>query len=190
MSESKEVKDKRTAAAPKVAADAPHPPAPMKKIAEPTPKAAVTASQPLVPVEKIAEPAPVPAAIEEIAATAVPRPVRRSTQNASEQMLSTYRATLASFGDSQRAVANGVKAMALEVSGLTQAALTDAGDSAAAIIRARNLSDAVEVQFGFARRSIAALIAGSARLSEIGTQLAADAARPVVAPLCGSAQAD
>jgi phasin family protein len=167
MSESKAPKPKRLPATP-IAVTQP--------AAQPAPKIAV---QPVRPAaEKIA------------AATALPRPVRGSSQNAAEQLLSVYRATAASVGESQRAVASGVTALALEMTGLARATLTEAGESAAALIHARNFADAVEIQFGFARRSFASLIARSTRLSEIGARLATEASRPIVAPLGGSARAD
>jgi hypothetical protein len=144
-----------------------------------TPSAPIAATQPAAQtVEKI------------VAATALPRPVHRSSQNAADQLLSVYRATVASVGESQRAVASGVTALALEMTGLAHTTLTEAGESAAALIHARNFADAVEIQFGFVRRSFASLIAGSTRLSEIGAQLASKASRPIVAPLGGSARAD
>lgn len=138
-------------------------------------------------IEKIAT-APIPsmpAVVAKIVAAPAPQPIRQPAQSTSENMLSTYRTALASFGDSQRAVAGGVKAMTLEMTGLAHAAVTDAGNSAAAMIRAKSLTDAVAIQLDFARRSVAAMIAGSARLSEIGVQLATDASRPIVAPLRG-----
>ena len=188
MSQSKTSKPKRPAATP----IAPAPPV--------TPAAEKIAVQPMArAVEKIvvepppqtkkiaAETAPRPA--EKIAAViALPQPMRRPPQGAADQLLAAYRTTLASVGESQRAVASGVSALALEMTGLAQATLTEAGDSAAALAGARSLADAVEIQFGFVRRSFASLIAGSTRLSEIGARLASEASRPIVAPLSGSAR--
>ena len=74
------------------------------------------------------------------------------------------------------------------MTGLAQTALTEAGDNAAALMRAGSFADAVEIQFGYARRSVASLIAGSIRLSEIGARLMTEASRPIVAPLGGSAR--
>jgi hypothetical protein len=73
---------------------------------------------------------------------------------------------------------------------LARANLTAAGDSAAALAGARNLADAVQIQFGFARRSLEAMAASSARLIEIGARLASEASRPIVAPLTGSPRID
>jgi hypothetical protein len=128
------------------------------------------------PAAKIIAPAPV---------AALPQPVRRRPQGAAGELFAGYHGTVAAIGESQRAVASGVKALALEMSGLTRANLTAAGDSAAALLGARNFADAVEIQIGFARRSLDALVAGGMRLSEIGARLASEASRPIVAPLGG-----
>jgi hypothetical protein len=142
-------------------------------------------SKPKRPV--LTPPAPaVPAtdAAEKIAAVAaLPQPVHTPVRSTGEELFAACRTTLAAIGDSQHAVASGVKALALEVTGIAQASLTEAGDSTAALIGARNLADAIEIQFGYARRSLAALIAGSTRLSEIGATLISEASRPIVAPL-------
>jgi hypothetical protein len=168
-------------------------------VTQPAPKIAV---KPVVEAEKIvAEPvvqaprniaaAPAPQMAEKTAALIVlPQPMRRSPQGATDQMLTAYRMTLASVGESQRAVASGVSAFALEMTDLAQATLTAACDGAAALAGARNFADAIEIQFGFAQRGFASLIAGSARLSEIGARLASEASRPIAAPLTGLARSD
>jgi len=131
------------------------------------------------------EPAPPPA--EKITAVAMlPQLTRRSPKSAADQLLASYHSTLASVGESQRAVANGAKALALEMTGLAQTTLTEAGDSAAALMRAGSVADAVEIQLGYVRRSFASLISGSTRLSEIGAKLMSEASRPIVAPFGGS----
>jgi len=137
----------------------------------------------------IARPAPPPAE-KTGPVTALPPPRRHSPQNMTEQLLAAYRTSLASVGESQLAVASGVTALALEMTGLAQATLTEAGDGAAALSLSRNFADAVEIQFAFARRNFAALIAGSTRLSEIGAHIASEASRRIAAPLGGSARVD
>jgi hypothetical protein len=162
-----QAEDKIAAATPAAAAK------PLAEAVEGIAATAVAATEPVAPVaEKIA---------------AVPAfPLRRVPQNASDELLAACRTTLRSVGESQRAVATGVKALALEIAGMAQASLTEAGNSATALIGARNFADAVEIQFGFARRSFAALIAGSTRLSEIGATLMSEISRPIVAPMGGA----
>lgn len=120
--------------------------------------------------------------------TALPQPVRRSTKTAPEQLLGTCQDTLASVGEAQHAFAKGMTALALEMTELAQTTLTEAGDSAAALMRAGNFAAAVEIQLGYSQRSMASLLASSARLSEIGVKLMTEASRPIVAPLGGSAR--
>ena len=133
------------------------------------------------------QPSPPPA--EKITAvTTLPQLTRRSPKSAADQLLASCHSTLASVGESQRAVANGAKALALEMTGLAQTTLTEAGDSAAALMRAGSVADAVEIQFGYVRRVFTSLIGGSARLSEIGAKLMSEASRPIVAPFGGSAR--
>jgi hypothetical protein len=114
--------------------------------------------------------------------TALPLPMPRPQMTGAETFLASYRATLASIGEAQAAVASDVTAMALEVSGMARANLTSAGDSVTALLGARNFADAVEIQLGFVRRSLDMLAGGSTRLGEIGLRLASDAAKPVTRP--------
>jgi hypothetical protein len=135
----------------------------------------------------IARPAP-PPAVKTDPATALP-PRLHSPPNMTDQLLAAYSASLASVGESQRAVAGGMKALALEMTGLAQTTFTEAGDSAAALICARTLADAVEIRLGYVRRSFALLIAGSTRLSEIGASLLSETSRSSPAPFAKSARA-
>lgn len=136
----------------------------------------------------ITRPAAPPPAVKTNPATALP-PRLHSPPNMTDQLLAAYSASLASVGESQRAVAGGMKALALEMTGLAQTTFTEAGDSAAALICARTLADAVEIQLGYARRSFASLIAGSTRLSEIGASLLSETSRSSPAPFAKSARA-
>jgi hypothetical protein len=113
-------------------------------------------------------------------------PPREPTQNTADQLFAACSSTIAAFGESQRAVASGARALALEMAGLAQAHLTVAGESAVALAGARNPKDAFEIQLGFAQRGFDALVAGTMRIGEIGAQLAGDASRPIVAPLARS----
>jgi hypothetical protein len=102
-----------------------------------------------------------------------------------DKLFAAYRAALASVGASQAAIASNVAAMALEISGLAGSGLTAAGDGVAALASARSLADAVEIQLGFASRTLDAMVAGSTRLGEIGLRLANDAAKPILGSFSG-----
>jgi phasin family protein len=90
---------------------------------------------------------------------------------------------LAALMESQAAVARGMTALGAEIAALTCANIDAATRSATDLLSARTLADAIAVNTGFARESFEALLGGSARLSEIGAKLAAEAARPIVAQL-------
>jgi len=142
--------------------------------------------RPAGPPSAVSEPAEAAKKIAPV--TALPQPVPRPAKTASEQMFGTYRDTLASTGEAQRALATGMRALALEMTGLAQSTLTDAGDSAAALMRAGNFAAAVGIQLGYTRRSVASLIASSTRLSEIAATLMTETSRLIAAPLGGSAR--
>jgi len=140
----------------------------------------------------VSAPKPAAAASSEPAATlepqtepsaALPVPIRRRAQTGADELLATYQAALTSIGASQSAIASDVAALALEISGMARSNLTAAGDSFAALLSAKSVVDAVEIQIGFARRSLGAIAEGSTRLGEIGLRLANDAAKPVMARL-------
>jgi len=129
-----------------------------------------------------AAPEPVaPVSLEPEPMAALPPPIPR--QQPADKFFSTYWATLASIGASQAAIVSDVTAMALEMSGLARSNLTAAGDNVTALLGAKSLVDAVEIQLGFARRSLDAIVDGSTKLGEIGVRLANDAAKPVLGPL-------
>jgi hypothetical protein len=106
----------------------------------------------------------------------------RRQKQVGETFVTACQATLASIGASQSAVASDVRAMALEVTGIASSNLTAAGDSMTALLGAKSLTDAVEIQLNFARRCLDAFAEGSTRLGEIGIQLANDAAKPLLTP--------
>jgi hypothetical protein len=152
---------------------------------------------PQVTTEAVGEPAapavPEPAHPQPIAAApalpepvpALPAPTPAAPRTGTDRFLSAYRETLASIGQAQAAVASDVAAMALEIEGRARSNLTAAGDSATALLRAKSLVDVVEIQIGFARRSLDAMVETSTRLSEIGLRLANDAAKPMLGRLAG-----
>jgi hypothetical protein len=117
---------------------------------------------------------------------ALPAPAIAQQQAGVDELLAACHTTLASIGKSQSDIASDMTAMAIEMSGLTRSNLTAAGDGVTALLTARSLADAVEIQFGLARRSIEAMIGGSTRLAEIGLRLASVAAKPMLGPFAGS----
>jgi hypothetical protein len=162
----------------------------MSETSQPKGKRRVSATPPLPEPTAARELAAIPVAAEvavvALPVVAPPRPLLQPTPRAAEELLGGYRSAVAAMGESQRAVASGIKALALEMTGFAQSHLIAAGDSATAIIGARSLADAVETQFGFARRSLEGAFAASTRMSEIAVRLVSEAARPIVAPLAAA----
>lgn len=130
--------------------------------------------------EPAAEALPAPPAV-----STLPAPAAEQARTADDKLLKACHVAAASIGAAQSAVASDVTAMALEVNGMAHAGFAAAGDSVAALFRARSLADAVEIQLGLARRSLDTFVGGSARLGELGLRLANDAAKPVMAPFGG-----
>ena len=93
------------------------------------------------------------------------------------------RTALGALADSQTAMARGIEAVALEAAAFARSGLSAAADAASALLGARTLADAMEIQAGFARRSIDAALDGSARLSEIAVKTTAEASRPILSRL-------
>jgi hypothetical protein len=149
MSDQKQVKPRRAAAAP----------------------ASKAAPAPAAPV--LSEPEPV---------VAPPAPARRRQESGAGGFFAACQVTLASLGEAQTAIASDFSAMALEISGLARSSLTAATDSAAALFAATSFGDAIEIQLGFARRSLDAMVDGSTKLGEFGLRLASDATKPMLRP--------
>jgi hypothetical protein len=155
----------------------------LQAAAEPASMAA--SAEPQIVPQIAAAPPPVVA----LPPSVLPAEAQPRQQNAADELFSAYRDTFLALGESQRAVASGIRALALEMAGLARANLTVAGESAVALAGASNFTDAVEIQLGFARRGFDVLVSGSTRIGEIGARLASDASRPIVAPLAGLSRA-
>ena len=89
----------------------------------------------------------------------------------------------AALAEAQAAAARGFEALVGEINTLTRSEFAAAADSATAMLGVKTLSEAVEVNLGYARRSFDALIGSSAKLSEISVKAAADTSRPILTRL-------
>jgi len=87
----------------------------------------------------------------------------------------------AAFTDMQAALARGFVEAALEVSAITRTGIAAAAAAATAMLGARTFAEAVEINAGLIRGRSDAMIAGSARLSEIGVKAVTEASRPILA---------
>jgi hypothetical protein len=93
--------------------------------------------------------------------------------------------TFAAFGATQAAFARSAEAVADEVAVFMRVGFANAADAATAILGAKTLSDAFAVNTSLARRSFEAMLAGSAKLSEIGFQFATESLKPLMAARFG-----
>ncbi len=85
--------------------------------------------------------------------------------------------------ESQTALARGLEAMSVEVTGLAISGIDAATRTATDMLGVKTLSDAIEVNAGFTRSSFDALVGGSAKLSELGMKLATEASQPILTQL-------
>ena len=155
-------------------APVPRPPIPAREpvvaAAEAPPRAAAAA-----PISAPTQ-TPAPPAIPEPATAAVGARVAAASQEAAAAADDAWNV----FAEAQAAFARGLEQIAGEVDGMTRSNLAVAADAAVALLGARTLAEAVEINAGLARRSLDALFAGSARLSEIAVKAMAEASRPLL----------
>jgi phasin family protein len=83
------------------------------------------------------------------------------------------------FDAAQTVFARCAEALADEMAGLARSGLATVAETTTAMLGVKTLSDAIEVNEGFFRKSFDTLLAESARLSEIGARLAAEAMQPL-----------
>ena len=107
----------------------------------------------------------------------------RATSASSEDFAEFGREAFAAFVQSHTAVARGLEALSAELTGLAFSRIDAAARTATDMLAAKTLSDAVEINAGFTRSSFEALFGGSAKLSELGAKLAAEASQPILTQL-------
>jgi hypothetical protein len=135
----------------------------------------------LAPAEPSAEvvgPAPISPALPLVETLA-----GRATSASSEDFAEFGREAFAAFVQSHAAVARGLEALSAELAGLALSGIDAAARSATDMLAVKTLSDAIEVNAGFTRSSFDALVGGSAKLSELGAKLAAEASQPILTQL-------
>ena len=138
-----------------------------------TGEAVVREPAPMVTPEAASIPEP-PPAIAAAMTEPMPPPAIAAAAEAAADSWSTV-------ADAQSALTRGFEQFAVELAGMTRTGMVAGTDAALALLGARTLAEAVEINAGLARRGIDAMIAGSARLSEIGLKTMADASKPLLA---------
>jgi hypothetical protein len=143
------------------------------------------------PVERPAEefipaeaPVEVVAPVVTVAAPPSVEALAAAAKNASGEEVADFgREVFAALVQSQTAVARGLEALSVEVTGLAISGIDAATRTATDMLGVKTLSDAIEVNAGFTRSSFDALVGGSAKLSELGMKLATEAAQPILTQL-------
>jgi hypothetical protein len=122
------------------------------------------------------------------AATAIARPsagipAAAAKGTSSDDLPDFGREAFAALVQSQTAMARGLEALSAEMTGLAISGIGTAARTASNMLGVKTLYDAIEVNAGFTCTSFDALVGGSAKLSELGVKLAADASQPILTQL-------
>lgn len=146
--------------------------------------AVAAATAPVIERNIVPEPEPVSAVVLAQAVPAGPAcPVPAAPESAPSDKppeATAGNAAWTAFAEAQSALARGFEKAAVEMTGISRSGMAAATDAAVALLGARTFAEAVEINAGLARRSVDAMLEGSARLSEIGAQAVTDASRPLL----------
>src|SRR5262245_1283611 len=116
-----------------------------------------------------------------------PRSIAAATGTAmsssSTNLADFNREAFAALVEAQAAVARGLEELSAELARLARSGIDAAARTATDMLAVKTLSDAIEVNAGFTRTSLEALVGGSAKVSELGARLAAEAFQPILTQL-------
>jgi phasin protein len=144
---------------------------------EPTPRQQAAGTP--VPAESPAEfatMAPVP--------ETEPPPRQQAADGAAPDEIARFtRKAFAALAESQAAMTRSLAAISDAMAGLTRSGIDIAARTATDALGVRTLSDAYRVNARFARISFDSWLDGSAKLSGLGIELAAEASRPILTQL-------
>lgn len=110
-------------------------------------------------------------------------PVAPTTDTPPGDLAVFDRGAFAAMAQSQSALANGLEALSAELAGLAVAGIDTAARTAGKMLAVKTLSDAIDVNAGFACSSLDALVGGSAKLSALAIRVAAETSRPLLSQL-------
>ncbi len=127
------------------------------------------------PAEALISPPIAPLSVEARAA-----PAERAS---SEDLADLGRDTFAALVQSQTAMARGLEALSAELAALALSGIDATARTATDMLAVKTLSDAIEVNAAYTRSSFVALVGSSAKLSELGAKLAAEASKPILTQL-------
>jgi hypothetical protein len=144
-------------------------------------------TEPPKPAEIVAEaakPADTALKLTATAATSAPPSVgavaKPARSPSPDDLPHSSRDDFTALAQSQAALARGLEALSAEMAGLALSGIDTAARTATKILGVKTLSDAIEVNAGFACSSLDALLGGSAKLSEIGVKLATETSQPIL----------
>jgi hypothetical protein len=145
--------------------------------AEP-PAATETPIKSAEPAEEILEPAPAATPSAPLPTAAwFPKPAENTSR---EDFAYFGRDAIAALSQTQAVFARGLQALSAEAAGLTLWGIDTAARTATKMLGVKTLSDAIEVNAGLTCSSLDTLFGSSAKLSELGVKLAAEASQPIL----------
>jgi hypothetical protein len=127
-----------------------------------------------------------PAAAEAAVRTPETEPTRApqaAVDATPDEIVRFAREAFAALADSQATTARSLSALSDAIAGLLRSGIDIAARTATDALEAKTLADACEVNVRFARRTFDGWFDGSAKLSGLGIELAAEASRPLIALL-------
>jgi len=101
----------------------------------------------------------------------------------SDQFSHFGRDAFVALTQSQAALARGLEALSAELAGLALSGIDTAARAATKLLGVKTLSDAIDVNAGFACSSLDVLVGRSAKISELGVKLAAETSGPFLTQL-------
>jgi phasin family protein len=131
------------------------------------------------------EPAASAEAAAQAAAHVTPAKIAEAVEQAEAATADVAQDARTAFAEAQAALARGFELAALEMTGMTHSGMAATADAAVALLSARTLAEAIEINASLARRGVDSMLEGSAKLSEIGTRAVADASRPILSRVSG-----
>jgi hypothetical protein len=142
------------------------------------------AVQPAEPFGEAAKPAEIASDPEAIISPPSIATLPKEAKSAYSNDLAHFgRDAFAALTQSQTALARGLEALSAEMAGLALSGIDTAARAATKMLGIKTLSDAIDVNTGFACGSLDVLVGGSARISELGVKLAAKTSRPFLTQL-------
>ena len=181
-----ETKGRRTSRASGPVAAPPELPKPIDVLdeAENEVDSSIQAVRPAEPLGEAAKPAEIAPDVETVTSPPSIASLPKEAQSAySNDLTHVGRNAFAALTQSQTALARGLEALSAEMAGLALSGIDTAARAATKMLGIKTLSDAIDVNAGFACGSLDVLVGGSAKISELGIKLAAEISRPFLTQL-------